>query len=140
MNVRLKEDVEPGYFQDRLTIVSNDRAAQHIRLFTQGRVVSPLTVSPASLFIGNLESDSSITKQLVVRAKKPFAITSIECDDARFQFNAPGAEKKSLHFVPVKFVGDGVPGKIAQKIKIETDLGITATCVATATIAEPESP
>lgn len=137
MTVRLKDDAEPGFFQDRLTIVSNDRTAERIRLFTQGRVVSPLTVSPASLFIGNLETGGAVTKQLVVRSKKPFAITAIQCEDARFEFDNPSAEKKSLHFVPVKFVGTGAAGKIAQQIKIETDLGITATCLATATISEP---
>lgn len=137
MTVRLKDDAEPGFFQDRLTIVSNDRTSQRIRLFTQGRIVSPLTVSPASLFIGNLESGESVTKQLVVRAKKPFSITAIACNDARFEFDEPPTEKKMLHFIPVKFVGDAAAGKIAQEIKIETDLGITATCMATATISEP---
>ncbi|MDP6718582.1 MAG: DUF1573 domain-containing protein [Pirellulaceae bacterium] len=139
MTVRLKDDAEPGFFQDRLTVVSNDRVSQRIRLFTQGRVVSPLTVSPATLFIGNLEPDGLATKQLVVRAKKPFSITAIQCEDSRFEFGETPVEKKSLHFIPVKFVGDGTTGKMVQKIKIETDLGFTATCTATATVSEPES-
>ena len=139
MTVRLMDDVEPGFFQDRLTVISNDRFSQHIRLFAQGRVVSPLTLSPATLFIGNLESNASVTKQLVVRAKTPFSITAIECDDSRFQFGETPVENKSLHFIPVKFVGNGTTGRIVQEIKIETDLGITATCTATATISEPET-
>ncbi len=136
MTARLKGDIEPGYFQDRLTIVSNDRTSRHIRLFTQGRVVSPLTVSPASLFIGNLSSNGSITKQLVVRAKKPFAIKAVACDDPRFEFGEPSGDAKKLNFIPVTFVGDGSLGDVVQKIKIETDLGITATCLATGTLIE----
>jgi hypothetical protein len=135
MTVRLMADMEPGFFQDRLTIVSNDRFSQRIRLFAQGRIVSPVSVSPAALFVGNLEPDSTVTKQLVVRAKKPFLITAIKCTDSRFEFGQPSTQKKSLHFIPVKFVGDGREGRIAQQIKIETGLGITATCTATATIS-----
>ncbi len=139
MTARLKPDADPGYFQDRLTIVSNDQSSRHIRLFTQGRVVSPLTLSPASLFIGNLAADASVTKQLVVRSKKPFSVTTVACDDPRFQFGKSNGEKKKLHFIPVTFAGDGASGNIAQKITIETDLGITATCIATATISEPDA-
>ena len=36
---------------------------------------------------------------------------------------------------PLAVVGNGLTGKIAQEIKIETDLGITANCTATATIS-----
>ena len=108
-----------------------------MNLQTSQTIASPLTVSPASLFIGNLDSAASVTKQLVVRARKPFSITAIECDDKRFEFVSANDEKKALHFVPVKFVGDGTSGKIVQTIKIKTDLGITATCTATATLSEP---
>jgi hypothetical protein len=139
MTVRLKGDMEPGFFQDRLTVVSNDRFSQRIRLFVQGRVLSPLSVSPAALFVGNLEPNSTVTKQLVVRAKKPFLITAITCADPRFEFGQLSGQRKSLHFIPVKFVGDGVVGRIAQQIKIETDLNITAICTATATISYAEA-
>ncbi len=138
MTVRLKDTMKPGFFQDRLTIVSNDRFSPRIRLFAQGRIVSPLTVSPAALFIGNLEPNSTVTKQLVVRAKVPFLITAIECADSRFEFGQSSDQRKSLHFIPVKFVGNGESGRIALEIKITTDLGITATCTATATIADRE--
>ena len=131
--------MEPGFFQDRLTVVSNDRFSQRIRLFVQGRVLSPLSVSPAALFVGNLEPNSTVTKQLVVRAKKPFLITAITCADPRFEFGQLSGQRKSLHFIPVKFVGDGVVGRIAQQIKIETDLNITAICTATATISYAEA-
>ena len=138
MTVRLKGDLEPGFFQDRLTVVSNDRFSERIRLFAQGRVLSPLSVSPAALFVGNLEPNATVTKQLVVRAKKPFLITAITCADTRFEFGELSGQKKTLHFIPVKFIGNGVAGRIAQQIKIETDLNITTTCTATATISNVE--
>jgi hypothetical protein len=50
----------------------------------------------------------------------------------------PPAEIKALHLVPVKFTAMSTPGKIAQKIEIETDMGSgqvsVGTCLATATV------
>lgn len=139
MLIRLKPDSPPGYFHDQLTIVCDDARLQTIPLNVEGNVVSPLTVSPASLFLGVLEPKQSVTKQLVVRGKQPFNIVSISCDEANFEFKSPGEEKKLLHFIPVTFTAGDSAGKVTGTIEIETDLGegATATCVATGTIRDP---
>ena len=138
MKVRLKDDTPAGHFQDQLTLITDDNRLKTIPLLVQGNVVSPLTVAPSSLFLGVLQPGQSVTKQLVVKSKRPFRILKIECEDGCFEFKTPGDKKNPLHFVPVKFTADSA-GKIAQKIKIETDLGSGAvtSCIATATVRKP---
>lgn len=136
MLVRLKPDAPPGFIHDQLLIVTNDSGSGNVSLPVEGQVVSAISVSPASLFLGVLKPGESVKKRLVVRGSKPFRIVSVKCDDANFTFDTSDTESKPLHFVPVEFKADEATGQIERKIEIVTDLGqgVTAQCVANATI------
>ncbi len=120
--MRLKSDAPVGYLKDHLTLVTNDERAKEIPVDVEGQIVADLTVSPASLFMGVVQPGQKVTKQLVVRGKKPFRISSIECDDKSFSFKTPEASA-AVHLVPVTFEAGQEPGKVTQKIRIQTDLG-----------------
>jgi hypothetical protein len=140
MVVRLKDDAPAGYINDQLTLVTNDSGTRTIPLPVEGRVVSSLTVSPASLSLGTVEPGQKVTKQLIVRGKTPFKIVDVRCTggDDCFEFTKP-AEAKTLQFIPVIFTAGTTPGKVVQTIEIQTDIGNSkATCVATAFIKTPE--
>jgi hypothetical protein len=142
MLVRIKNDAPVGYLQDQLTIVTNDRYKGSLELPVEGRVVSPLTVSPPSLFLGVLKPGETVEKKLFVKGTKPFKILSIECAGDCFKFQTTD-KSTAAHLVPVTFTASETPGKFSQKIEIRTDLGsgATTTCVASATIADTsESP
>jgi hypothetical protein len=136
MVVRLKPDAPVGYIRDPLLIVSNDSGSKEVSLPVEGQVVSPMTVSPASLFLGVLKPGESVKKRLVVRGKKPFKIVDVKCEDGSFTFEKPSEEAKSLHFLPLEFKAGEKAGNVVEKIEIETDLGegLCAECVASATI------
>jgi len=136
MVVRLKPGSGVDYIQDQLAIVTNDSGAKTVSLPVEGRVKSPLTVSPASLFLGVLRPGETAKKRLVVRGNEPFRIVAVRCNHEAFSFEQPSSAHKTLHFVPVEYTADRHTGKIVQKIKIETDLGsgLSAECTATATI------
>ena len=136
--VRLKDDAPAGYLNDQLILVTNDARSSQIAVAVEGRVQPALTVSPASLFMGVLEPGEQVTKQLVVRANRPFRITSIECLDGCFEFS-PDDESKELHIVPVTFTAGDDAAQIAEKIEIETDYGdgVVVVSLATATVRLP---
>ncbi len=140
--VRLKKNAPVGYLNAQLVLVTNDYQSQKIALPVEGRIVAPVTVSPASLFMGVLQPGQKVTKQLVVRGKKPLKIVSVKCPedaDHRFELKTPG-DAKTLHFIPVTFTAGKEPGKIVRKIEIVTDLsgGSTTTIVASATVKAPD--
>lgn len=139
MTVRLKSDAPPGYLQDQLTIVTNDSYNRSLELPVEGRIVSPLSVSPASLFLGVLKPGEVVSrKQLFVRGTKPFKITSIDCAGSGFQFTIPETSK-TTHLVPFTYTAGNEPGTVTQTIEIKTDLGATTSCVASARITAPQS-
>ena len=136
MLVRLKPSAPVGYINDQLTIVTNDGGARTMTLSVEGQVQSPLSVSPASLFLGVLEPGQTVRRTVVVRGNQPFRIVGIRCDDEHFTFSDPPEDSKQLHFLPVEFTAGNGDSNVARKITIDTDLAghLSADFMATATI------
>ncbi len=134
LTVNLKPNAPAGYIKEQLVLVTNDRRASEVPVDIEARVVSAITVHPASLFMGALKPGDKVTKKLVVQAKKPFRITGVTCDvPERFEFGvAEDAKSKPVQLLPVTFTAGDKPGKITYKIRIETDLGDDAALELTA--------
>jgi hypothetical protein len=138
--VRLAPDAPVGYIKEQLILITNDRRETQLPVDIEGQVVAALTVSPASLFLGVLEPGQKVTKQLIVRGKRPFKIVGIDCANDSLQFKLPDASKP-VHMIPVTFVAGDVPGKMTEKICIRTDLGdeVITECQCYAQVTRPAS-
>jgi Protein of unknown function (DUF1573) len=127
LDVKLADTAPAGYLRDQLTLVTNDKRAPELAVVVEGRVTPELMVSPSSLMLGILQPGQTVTKQLVIRAKRPFRITSLQAGDAKFSYKLAADEAKPVHVVPVTFTADEQPGKIARRVRVETDLGAHGT-------------
>jgi hypothetical protein len=131
--VRLKPTTPAGYINDQLFLVTNDPSTPRIPIDVLGRVVADVTVSPASLALGTLTPGQTVTKNVVIRSKKPFKVLGIDCSD-EFSCKLPD-EAREVQLLPITFTAPRQSGKITKTIKIRTDLGDTAvppiTCQAT---------
>lgn len=135
LGVKLLPSAPPGYLSDHLILVTNDQNNPQIPLAIEGRIVSPLTISPASLSLGQVQPGEKVVRQVYLRAKKPFKVTGAKCTDDCFQIE-PSSDAKLIQMVPIVFRADQKSGKIAQKIEIETDLGgASAIVTVTAEVA-----
>ncbi len=126
ITAHLDESAPVGYLNEHLILKTNDRNRTQVPLAVQGRIEPSIVVSPPSLFMGNVGAGQTVTKNIVLRGAKPFRIVSVSCGDERFKFEVPqsSAEPKTLHVIPVTFVGDTSSGKLEQTIRVETDLGV----------------
>ena len=123
----LDRTTPPGYVNDYLWLVTNDRQPKQIPVLVEGQVQPDISVSPASLFLGVVQPGQSVTKQIVVRGQKPFRITSIRADCECLQATAPkDQEPKAFYLVPVTFTARDKTGRITPILHIETDSGQTA--------------
>ena len=132
--VRLKPTSPAGYINDQLFLVTNDDPeAQKLPVDVTGRVVAAVTVSPASLMLGALTPGQAITKNVVVRSKRPFKVLEVSGGD-EITCTLP-ADSRDVQIIPLTFTAPQQPGVVKQKIKIKTDLGDNAvpdiTCQAT---------
>ena len=123
---RLSREAPAGYIKEQITLTTNDAQNPEIPVDVEGRVLSEITISPVSLFMGVVQPGQKVSKQLVVRGKRPFKIMGVKCDDASFDIS-PDDDSKVLHVVPVIFTAGQREGKVSQQIGIETDQGATPT-------------
>lgn len=137
LKVHVAPDAPAGYLNDHLMLVTNDAAAAQIPVLVEGRVMPGITVSPTALFMGVVQPGQKVTKQLVVKSKKPFRILDITCEDRSFQFDKSKVNTpKELHLVPVSFTAGTDAGKIVKTIRIKTDQGeLTPELAAYAVVA-----
>ncbi len=120
--VRVDANTPAGYLDDHLMLVTNDARTPQMPVLVEGQVVPSITVSPTSLFMGVVQPGQKVTKQLVIKGKKPFRVMSISCDDKSFEFNTTGAQTpKELHMIPVTFAAGADLGKVTKNIKVVTD-------------------
>ncbi|HEV2969377.1 MAG TPA: DUF1573 domain-containing protein [Pirellulales bacterium] len=120
--VHLKKDAPPGYLKDQLVLVTNDPRITQFPVEVEGLVKAELSASPQSLALGLVEVGKTATKPIVVRGRRPFMVTAVHCDDDAFTFKVPTAAG-AVQFILVTFTAPDKAGKIAKKIRIETDLG-----------------
>jgi hypothetical protein len=124
LKVHLDEKAPAGYVNEQVMLVTNDQRSPQIPVLVEGRVEPSVSVSPAALFMGVVQPGQKVTKQLVVKSKKPFKITSVTCEDKSFEFKTPAEDvAKTVHLVPVTFMAGEDLGKVVKTIKIETDQG-----------------
>lgn len=122
LRVQLSKNAPPGYNQDHLIVVTNDQRSSQIPLSVDGTVQPEIMMSPASLFLGTVKPGDKITKQLVVRGKKPFKILSVSSECDCLQTVMPSdSPAKTVYLIPITFVASGDPRKIIKTIRIKTD-------------------
>jgi hypothetical protein len=140
MHVKLKSSAPAGEFQEELVIVTNDEN-ENERQFTlpiSARILPPVTVMPDKILLGDLKKGDSKQQRLVVKSKKPFLISKIDCEDKRFEFSIPEGEKP-VHVLQFTFRGDyETPDgqSVQQKVLIETSTGERVETFVTGRILE----
>jgi hypothetical protein len=121
--VRLKNSAPAGYFNDQLVLVTNDDDNPRIPIYVGGQVIAQLSVSPESLFFGDVTQGQQASKKIIVRGKKPFKIVSVESDDKdSFQFKTDD-QSSERHIIEITFNAKKNAGNVKQPIRISTDLG-----------------
>lgn len=125
MVVRLDERAPKGPVKDVLMLVTNDAAATQVPIQVEGRVRGAVTVSPPSIYLGNLRPGEVVEKRLVVQGKRPFRVTSISSEGKAIRVEADAAHgSKPLHVIPLRFVAGNAPGQAVQMLKVQTDLDL----------------
>jgi hypothetical protein len=106
-------------------LLTSEGQSVQMPLAIEGRVISNLTVSPSTLFMGVVQPGRTVTKPLVVKGTRAFKVVSVTCDDKSFKFASGGSDANKVHVIPVTFVAGKTEGKVTKSIRITTDLGQT---------------
>jgi hypothetical protein len=122
--VQLDSSSPAGDLDDHVLLVTNDERSPQIPVAVRGTVNAQVMVSPHELFLGSVQPGQKVTRQVAVKADRPFQIVSVRTEGKGFEFGTPAAsDAKQLHLIPVTFVAGNQPGQVRGTIHIETDLG-----------------
>ncbi|NLY00867.1 MAG: DUF1573 domain-containing protein [Rhodopirellula sp.] len=143
LQITLKPDAPLGYLRDQVVLVTNDRDPNtaQVPVPVEAVVVAGVQVRPSPLTLGVLRPGQTVTRTLVVQAKKAFHVLGATGPDDRFKFQLP-EDAQVVQLVPVTFTADTSSGKVAGTIRLETDLADTSALEVTVNgqVVLPASP
>lgn len=122
LTVKLADGAPAGYVREKLRLMTNGAGGREVPVTVEGVVVPTLAVSPTALHLGVVEQGQTVSRQLVVRARKPFRITGADCTHGCLTCQTDD-QSKTVHLVPVQLAATAAPGALAGTLRIETDLG-----------------
>jgi hypothetical protein len=126
LHITLKDTASVGDLMDELIVVTNDSKNDQFTLPVNARVIPPVSITPTFVSLGDIGTGKLAQNRLIVRSKKPFFITGVDCPDGRFEFKIPEGAK-SIQVVTFTFKGELVDesdtGSLKQIVKIQTSLG-----------------
>ena len=141
VKVSLDRLAPEGRISEHLMLVTNDQTSRQIALPVDGQVVPELSASPNTLFLGSISPGETASRNVVIRAKKPFRITSIKPECSCLTVDVPKADQpKKFYVIPITFTASGETRKVNKKIRIETDMGGSVVeFAACAAVIKPEA-
>jgi hypothetical protein len=143
LTLRLKPTAPTGYVKGQLILVTSDPRASAIPIDVEGRVIAAVTVSPQPLDFGDLKAGTSATRNVVVRADRPFRVTAVESSDPSLTAALPDASRP-VHILPVTLrAAEKGSGRFTARLQITTDaadLAVPAVDVQASIQAAPAKP
>jgi hypothetical protein len=105
VSVILEATAPAGTIQDQIWLTTNDVTGTKFPVMVSGTVERELTISPVSLNLGDLQTESTVVRSIVLKARKPFKITDA-AGGAGFSFKVSDEEKQT-HVVTVTYSSVG---------------------------------
>lgn len=108
-----------GDLRDQVLLTTTDPNNPQIPVLIEARVEPEFVVTPDVVSFGNLAPGERKTINIVVRAKKPFAIEKIESEKTAgtFETRIP-ADTKSVHVLPLTLVAPKDAGAVADEFTV----------------------
>jgi hypothetical protein len=126
VHVALKPTAPVGIIRDALMVETNDLGAPQFSILVTAQIQPDLIVTPSNLSMGTVKPGQTVTRQVIVRGKKPFQVLGVESGADSFQVEKPDGTL-TFHKVTVRFAGSDEPGTRECTFKIQTDLADEST-------------
>lgn len=117
LTILMSNQTPVGRIRDLITIVTNDSANPNVPLLVDGQVVPDIAVSPPIVNLETVAAGSISTRSIVLKGKKPFAITGVDCRKMKDSVSAAITEKVSpVQVLPLKIKAPATPGRFKDEL------------------------
>lgn len=122
LTMKLDDKHAPGKLRDLVTIVTNDKANPYIPLMMEGSVTPDITASPQVVRVSPLQPGSSTRVRILLKGKKPFRVTGLDCEGMQGCFSAELPDTaKTVHMIPVNFTSPDRPGQFKEELLVKIE-------------------
>lgn len=120
LTVRLKDDARIGAIQDKIYLLTDDQSSPEVPVLITGRVSPDIEILPSKFALGKLAPGEVKQFNVVVKGKRPFSITGIECDTHPdcFEIRPLTADTKTVHIIPFRLTAPDSPGEFAETFTV----------------------
>ena len=136
LTVGIKPDAPAGPVRDEIRLLSNDRETPSIPIMVTANVRGEMSAAPSILTMGEVNSSASKQGRFIIRAPRPFTITTVEGTGDGFSVEPPDAERKTMHVLTVAFRPEEstIRGDLRRVFRVHTDLAGEPPLEVTATL------
>jgi hypothetical protein len=122
LSVTVKEDAALGALTHYVYLKTNDPGSPLVPVLIEANVQTALSVVPATLSLGNVKTDTALTRRVVVRGNRPFRIEKVEGIGSGIELGAELSKTDAeVQFVTLKCSFDKA-GPFKRELKIKTTL------------------
>jgi Protein of unknown function (DUF1573) len=115
----LKPTAPAGKFNQQITLVTDDASNPYVPVIVKGNVETDIVLTPLVQKMGQMEPGKQKTFRIVLKGKKPFSVTEIECESNKeaFKMKLPKG-KRPVFAIPFSFTAPETPGKFSEEFTI----------------------
>ncbi len=122
LKVTLDKNAAVGPFRSQMNLITDDTSNPRVPLLVEGEVVSDIVINPGVVAFGMLKPGQEKTASVVIRGKRPFKITKVECESDLHAFKVRMPEdKKVVHVVPLTITTPDGSGTIVETFTVTID-------------------
>jgi hypothetical protein len=121
LSATMRADTPAGKWFTDVWLETNNAASPKIRVPLTVEIEAPLTVSPATVGLGELKSGKVAERKVIVRGVQPFRILSVEGTDKELTVHDSTTDTKSVHVLTVRLQAQHA-GELLRTLRIVTDL------------------
>jgi hypothetical protein len=124
LKVGIKPDAPAGQVRDEIRLLSNDRETPSIPVMVTATIRGELSAAPSILTMGEVNSSAGKQGRYIIRASKPFSITTVEGSGDGFSVGLPDSARKTMHVMTVAYKPDegSTRGDLRRVFRVHTDL------------------
>ncbi|VAX38584.1 hypothetical protein MNBD_PLANCTO02-2040 [hydrothermal vent metagenome] len=113
--VELSKDAPIGSLREQIVLITDDANAPRVPVIVEANVEADITITPPLLSFGKLAMGEKSTRRLVLKGRRPFTITTIECNSNNecFRITLP-KEAKRVHVLPLTLSPLQKEGKFSE--------------------------
>lgn len=122
LSATLQPNAPNGYFKDEITLLTNDDSSPSIPVSVVATVQSAVALTPSIINFGRVAPGQSVSKTVLVRSSKAFAITELSASESALKSEDQAKGAQPVHQVTLTLTAPEQTGPFHSTLTVKTDI------------------